>query len=80
MMRRPSGFERGLILLKLYYSQYLRWEYTLNRLSDVCVCAFLSATELKFRADYNSTPCGVVVVVVVVVVGVRVHFKKWITF
>ena len=43
---------------------------------------FLSATELKFRADYNSTPCGVgvVVVVVVVVVGVRVHFKKWITF
>ena len=43
---------------------------------------FLSSTELKFRADYNSTPCGVgvVVVVVVVVVGVRVHFKKWITF
>ena len=44
------------------------------------VIAFLSATELKFRADYNSTPCGVVVVVVVGVVGVRVHFKKWITF
>ena len=40
---------------------------------------FLSATEFKFRADYNSTPCGVGVVVVVVV-GVRVHFKKWITF
>ena len=42
---------------------------------------FLSATELKFRADYNSTPCGVVVVVVVVVgVGVPVHFKNEITF
>ena len=42
---------------------------------------FLSATELKFRADYNSTLCGVgVVVVVVVVVGVRVHFKNGITF
>ena len=38
---------------------------------------FLSATELKFRADYNSTPCGVGVVVVV---GVRVHFKNGITF
>ena len=40
-------------------------------------------SELKFRADYNSTPCGVVVVVVVGIVGivgVRVHFKKWITF
>ena len=36
---------------------------------------FLSATELKFRADYNSTPCGVGVVVVV-----RVHFKNGITF
>ena len=36
--------------------------------------SFLSATELKFRADYNSTPC--VVVGVVVGVGVRVHFKK----
>ena len=41
----------------------------------------LSATELKFRADYNSTPCGVgVVVVVVVVVVVPVHFKNGITF
>ena len=33
---------------------------------------FLSATELKFRADYSLTPCGVVVV--------RVKIKKWITF
>ena len=35
---------------------------------------FLSATELKFRADYNSTPCGVgiIVIVGVVVVGVVV--------
>ena len=44
---------------------------------------FLSATELKFRADYNSTPYDVgvvVVVVVVVVVGVPVHFKNGITF
>ena len=44
-----------------------------------CFFNFLSATELKFRADYNSTPCGVGVVVVVVV-GVRVHFKNGITF
>ena len=43
--------------------------------------SFLSATELKFRADYNSTPYDVgVVVVVVVVVGVPIQFKKWITF
>ena len=41
--------------------------------------SFLSAKEMKFRADYNSTP-GVVVVVVVVVVGVPVHFKNGITF
>ena len=43
---------------------------------------FLSATEFSV-ADYNLTPCGVVVVVVVVVVGVvgvRVQIKKWITF
>ena len=46
---------------------------------DEEVYTFLSATELKFRADYNSTPCGVVVVVVVVV-GVPVHFKNGITF
>ena len=52
-------------------------------LSVICILSysytFLSATELKFRADYNSTPCGVGVVVVVVV-GVRVHFKNGITF
>ena len=41
--------------------------------------SFLSATELKFRADYNSTPYDVGVVVVVVV-GVPVHFKNGITF
>ena len=41
----------------------------------------LSATESKFRTDYNSTPYDVgVVVVVVVVVGVPVHFKNGITF
>ena len=42
----------------------------------IYLCRFLSATELKFRADYSSTPCGVGVVVVVV----RVQIKKWITF
>jgi len=44
-----------------------------------CSHVLLSATELKFRADYNSTPYDVGVVVVVVV-GVPVHFKNGITF
>ena len=37
---------------------------------------FLSATEYRSDADYNSRRVGVVVVVVVVVTD----FKKWITF
>ena len=41
---------------------------------DVSCTIFLSATELKFRADYDLTPCGVVVV------GLLVCFKKRITF
>ena len=41
--------------------------------------SFLAATEFSV-ADYNLTPCGVVVVVVVVVVGVRVQIKNGITF
>ena len=43
------------------------------------VCSFLSATEFSV-ADYDSTPCGVVVVVVVVGVGVSVQIKNGITF
>ena len=43
---------------------------------DLWPTPFLSATKLKFRADYDSIPCGVGVVVV----GVRVHFKNGITF
>ena len=37
-------------------------------LSKFSIIFFLSATKLKFRADYNSTPCGVVVVVAAIAV------------
>ena len=42
-------------------------------INSVVFLTFLSATEFSV-ADYDSTPCGVVVV------GVKVQIKKWITF
>ena len=75
--RGRVNYGRGRTAFQQHQNKY-RYAHAVVNGNRNGIC-FLSATELKFRADYNSTPCGVGVIVVVVV-GVRVHFKNGITF